>query len=119
MEKKIEIEIKKLGVNGEGIGYYNKKVVFIPNCLPEEIVRIYNLKTEKNYYTAEVEKIIKKSDKRVKPACKYFNKCQVCSIMPLKYEDQIYAKKDYLKESIKKYAHIDIKFDKVIKDDNP
>ena len=89
--KNIEIEIKKLGINGEGIGYYNNTVVFVPNALPTEIVEVTDLEQYKGYYTAKVSKIIRKSADRIKPKCPIYNKCQVCSIMPLKYEQQIKA----------------------------
>ena len=29
-EKDVIITIKRLGINGEGIGYYKKKIIFIP-----------------------------------------------------------------------------------------
>ena len=32
--RKEKIEIKKLGINGEGIGYVDKKVCFIDTALP-------------------------------------------------------------------------------------
>ena len=37
-EKNIIITIKRLGINGEGIGYYKKKIIFIPGALPNEVV---------------------------------------------------------------------------------
>ncbi|MDH6602945.1 23S rRNA (uracil1939-C5)-methyltransferase [Bacilli bacterium PM5-9] len=113
--KNIEIEIKKLGINGEGIGYYNNTVVFIPNALPNELVIVDELIKNKGYYTANVKKIVKKSKDRVKPKCPIYEKCQVCSIMPLKYDEQIQAKKQYLFDSINKYAKTKIKIDNVVK----
>ncbi|MEG0686926.1 MAG: TRAM domain-containing protein, partial [Erysipelotrichales bacterium] len=103
--KNIEIEIKKLGINGEGIGYYENTVVFIPNTLPSEVVEVEELEKFKGYYKAKAKTIIKKSEDRVKPKCPIFDRCQVCSIMPLKYEKQIEAKQQHLIESIRKYTH--------------
>ena len=37
-EKDVIITIKRLGINGEGIGYYKKKIIFIPGALPGEVV---------------------------------------------------------------------------------
>ena len=36
----MKVEIKKSGINGEGIGYVNKQPVFIQEALPEETVEI-------------------------------------------------------------------------------
>ncbi|NQD52891.1 TRAM domain-containing protein, partial [Bacillus altitudinis] len=33
------LTIKRLGINGEGVGYFKKQVVFVPGALPgEEVV---------------------------------------------------------------------------------
>ncbi|MDL2211551.1 23S rRNA (uracil(1939)-C(5))-methyltransferase RlmD [Erysipelotrichaceae bacterium OttesenSCG-928-M19] len=117
--KNIEIAIKKIGINGEGIGYYNNTVVFIQNTFPGDLVEINNLEKRDGYYLAKVSKYLKKSNDRQKPQCHIYDKCQVCSLMPLKYESQLQAKVEYLTDSISKYAHKKIKVNKVIADDNP
>ena len=52
---KTTVEIKKMGINGEGIGYINRKIVFIKGALLNEEVEIdakqYN---NKNYYLVSV-----------------------------------------------------------------
>ena len=49
---KKNVEIKKLGINGEGIGYIDRKIVFVPGALPQEevIVEIIKLIAKGNYY---------------------------------------------------------------------
>ena len=37
-ERHVIITIKRLGINGEGIGYYKRKIIFIPDALPDEVV---------------------------------------------------------------------------------
>ena len=37
---KTTVEIKKMGINGEGIGYINRKIVFIKGALLNEEVEI-------------------------------------------------------------------------------
>ncbi len=43
----LEVEIKKIGINGEGVGYNNRQVLFIPGALPTEIVQAKVTKVEK------------------------------------------------------------------------
>ena len=54
---KTTVEIKKMGINGEGIGYINRKIVFIKGALLNEEVEIdakqYN---NKNYYFGDLIK---------------------------------------------------------------
>lgn len=52
---KKNVEIKKLGINGEGIGYIDRKIVFVPGALPQEEVIVEIIKqtrtySEGNYY---------------------------------------------------------------------
>ena len=39
---KTTVEIKKMGINGEGIGYINRKIVFIKGALLNEEVLMPN-----------------------------------------------------------------------------
>lgn len=32
--QKLQLTIKRLGINGEGIGYYKKLIIFVPRVLP-------------------------------------------------------------------------------------
>ena len=48
---KKNLEIKKLGINGEGIGYIDRKIVFVPGALPQEevvVVKILLISTINN-----------------------------------------------------------------------
>jgi len=36
--QKLQLTIKRLGINGEGIGYYKKLIIFVPRVLPGEQV---------------------------------------------------------------------------------
>lgn len=113
-----EIEIKKLGINGEGIGYLNKTVTFVKNALPGEIVQIYDVETFTGYNKAKLSKIIKKAPERIAPKCPLYNKCQVCSLMPLQYDKQLLMKKYHFQDTVFKYAGTKIKVDDILADEN-
>lgn len=114
----MRLEIKKMGINGEGIAYHNKKVVFVNNCVIGDIIEVVKSENEKGFIKVNEFKIIEPSEYRVQPPCRIFNKCQVCSIMPLKYDKQIDAKIEYLKDSLLKYSKLKISIDKIVKADN-
>ena len=40
----MRVEIVKLGINGEGIGYLDNKPLFVPGAFPTEIVEVSNIK---------------------------------------------------------------------------
>jgi len=61
MGQKIPLTIKRLGINGEGIGYYKRNVVFVKGALPGEEVYAELTKINHNFAEAKVLKIQKKS----------------------------------------------------------
>jgi tRNA/tmRNA/rRNA uracil-C5-methylase (TrmA/RlmC/RlmD family) len=109
------LSIKRIGINGEGIGYYKRKAVFVPFALPEEEIICEFVKDEKNYINGVVESIKKQSPHRVKAPCPYFGKCGGCQLQHLEYNEQIKMKKDLIVQSLTRYLdnheqlNIDIK----------
>ena len=105
----MEVKIVKMGINGEGIGYIDKKPVFINDCFIEEVVKIENIQAFKGYYKADLAEVIKASRYRIKPQCYVYNLCHSCNLMEYKYEKQLEFKRKTLVESLIKYAHVDPK----------
>ena len=104
----MQIEIKKTGINGEGIGYTSdKKPIFIPNALVGEIVETEIVERNKTFSIGKVKKVIKQSEKRCKPRCKIQKSCGGCPLMIAMYDEQLRMKTEVLKQSLIKYAQID------------
>ena len=77
----MKIEIVKTGINGEGIGYYNNKPVFVPHVLSGEIADVEIVEQNKGYSIGKAKKIIQPSSKRVQPKCKVQKSCGACPLM--------------------------------------
>ena len=103
----MKLEIKKAGINGEGIAFYKRKPVFIEGCFPEEIVdaKLYD---EGRHYRGELIKIIKKSKHRVQIPCEHQRRCGGCALMPVSYPEQLKIKKQLLEGALYKYTGEDI-----------
>lgn len=112
------IEVNSIDHNGRGIAKLNDKVVFINNALPGEIVEIKILKEKKKYIEADIDKLIKNSNKRVNSPCPYYDACGGCDIMHLSYENQLIFKEEKIKNIIKKYLNKNIKVNNIVKCDN-
>lgn len=98
------LEIKKLDINGNGIGYFKKKVVFVKGALPGEVVEAKITKEERNFYRAELLKVKKKSPKRVVPKCPIYEECGGCNIMHLNYNEQLKYKQEMVANTFHKYV---------------
>ncbi|HBG68145.1 MAG TPA: 23S rRNA (uracil(1939)-C(5))-methyltransferase RlmD, partial [Kandleria vitulina] len=63
--KSEKIVIKKMGINGEGIGYIDQKIAFIKGALTgEEVLAEIDVR-ERRYLSGHVVKVLKKSSMRV------------------------------------------------------
>lgn len=103
------VTIKRIGINGEGIGYYKRQAVFIPGALIDEEVVATCTKVSKGYSEAEIVRVKKKSQHRVKPHCHLYGKCGGCQLQHMAYEEQLRVKRQMLMHSIERYADMPIK----------
>lgn len=102
-EKDVIITIKRLGINGEGIGYYRKKIIFIPGALPEEVVVAKINKEYPHYIEAELVRIKEKSPNRVAYPKGVDPAIGGLELAHLSYEKQLEFKRDNVLEALKKY----------------
>lgn len=102
----MKVEIKKVGINGEGIGYIDRTPVFIPKALIGEVVDINIVKRYARYAQGELNYIVQKSKDRIHPKCRLQEKCGGCALMHVRYPKQLVYKKEILTQSLIKYAQI-------------
>ena len=112
----MEVVIEKMNHQAMGIAKINGKVVFVPKVIIGDIVDIDIVKEHKNYSIGRVNKIIKKSAKRVDVLCPYYDICGGCSISAYTYQDELEYKVNNVIDIFKR-NDIDIK-PNIIKSDN-
>ena len=103
VKQRIPLKIKRMGINGEGIGFYKKQLVFVPDALKGEEVFCQVTKVERNFAEARLLKVNKASKFRVNPKCAIYEECGGCQIMHLRYDKQLEFKADLLKQALKKF----------------
>lgn len=101
--QKISIKIKRLGINGEGIGYYKKTIIFVPGALPKEEISVKISKVTPRFLEGELLKVMKSAPERVKPPCPVYETCGGCQLQHLSYASQLHFKKDLLKQALHKF----------------
>lgn len=103
-----QVEIKKLGINGEGIGYIQKKICFVDNALPGEVVEVEIADNNRKYLKGKVIRTLKTSKYREESFCKEDHFCLGCAFTSFNYQQQLLFKKDLLKDALKKYTHFHV-----------
>lgn len=99
----IIVTIKRLGINGEGIGYYKRKVVFVAGALPEEVVIAEVTNVERNLTYAKLKAVKEPSPHRIRPFCAIYDECGGCQLQHLLYSEQLKGKQDIVRESFERY----------------
>ena len=95
----MKIKIKRLGINGEGVGNIeggklDKKVCFVSGVLPNEEAEVSILVDKKKFVNCKLEKLLVKSAERVEPKCPYFGVCGGCDLQHLREDKQLEFKQN-------------------------
>lgn len=121
-EQEILITIRRLGINGEGIGFYKKLAVFVDGVFPPEQVVVKITEVNRGYVKGEAIRVKVKAEKRVKPFCAHFKECGGCQIQHIAYPEQLALKEEMLMQTLERYTDLDLsktKFNKMIGMNNP
>lgn len=102
--QKFPLTIKRLGINGEGVGFYKRNVVFVKGALPGEEVTVKVTKLQRNFAEAEILSIRKASDYRQEAPCALYDECGGCQLQHMSYEGQLKNKRDIVVQALEKYV---------------
>ncbi|ASS77115.1 23S rRNA (uracil(1939)-C(5))-methyltransferase RlmD [Tumebacillus algifaecis] len=93
-----------MGINGEGIGYAERQVIFVPGVLPGEQVVAEVVKVEQRHAIGKLVRVKQKSKDRVEPPCAVYDQCGGCTLQHLSYDAQLEMKRELVRESLSRYA---------------
>ena len=110
MKKNDELigKVVAIGSNMEGIIKVDGFVCFVPYALLGENVKFKILKVTKNIAFCKLIEVLTPAEERVRPRCRFFEKCGGCNLQHLRYKDQLKHKKDLVYECVKKISGLDL-----------
>ncbi|WP_342559897.1 23S rRNA (uracil(1939)-C(5))-methyltransferase RlmD [Psychrobacillus sp. FSL W7-1457] len=97
------LTIKRLGINGEGVGFFKRNVIFVKGALPGEVVTAQVTTVNPKYAEATIKKIRQASPDRVKPPCPVYDACGGCQLQHMTYERELIEKRDIVIQSLERY----------------
>ncbi|UQS83258.1 23S rRNA (uracil(1939)-C(5))-methyltransferase RlmD [Bombilactobacillus thymidiniphilus] len=98
--QKIKVTIKKLGINGEGIAYLQKKLVFITQALPQEIVTCEITQVKDHFLRAKVLQFHNFSSLRNLNPPELYGQVGGLELVHLKYPAQLKYKHDVIMQAL-------------------
>ena len=102
VDELILLTIKRMGINGEGIGYYKRQAIFVSNAIVGEVVEVKITEVRDGYAYGEITKFKKVSPNRIEPRCPYYGKCGGCQLQHIDYLEQLKQKKALVEEAFEK-----------------
>lgn len=101
--QRFPLTIKRLGINGEGIGYYKHVITFVKGALPGEVVVAEVTAVHPRYLEAHLRKIRQVSPDRVDPRDEYAGEVGGFELEHLDYPAQLKFKQDLIRQALDKY----------------
>ncbi|MFA6508141.1 MAG: class I SAM-dependent RNA methyltransferase [Treponemataceae bacterium] len=95
----IDLKIEKISSEGDGVGRFEGKTIFVAGAAPEERVQAYVEEEKKLFARASLAKVLVPSSSRIEPVCPVFGECGGCSLQHIDYSMQIQQKKSLLKDA--------------------
>ncbi|WP_315536886.1 23S rRNA (uracil(1939)-C(5))-methyltransferase RlmD [Prevotella koreensis] len=102
------ITIKDCAAEGKALARIDDLVVFVPFCVPGDVVDIQLRKKKHSYAEGEVVRFVKKSDVRQEAMCQHFGICGGCKWQTLPYHEQIKMKQKQVSDQLRRIGKIEI-----------
>jgi len=99
-----DLTITGFSHEGYGVGRIGELVVFVPNTIIGETIRVRIIKIKKNYAVGKLMEIVEKSEFRQEPFCEAYKKCGGCGLQHIKYEQQLFIKTKIVIDSLNHIA---------------
>lgn len=90
----VEITITDLSDSGDGVGRHGQRVVFVPDTVTGDRVRVRLVRVKPQYANGKLVEILEASPHRVRPSCIVADKCGGCQWQHVSYEHQLVAKRN-------------------------
>ena len=99
------LTIKKIGINGEGIGYYKKKITFVKGASPDEVIVCEIVEETPKYIIGKLVKVKEPSPYRVEIKREYAES-GAYGLAHVSYEKQLEYKRTILLDAFDKYYRL-------------
>ena len=116
----LELDITDLSSEGDGVGRWENRVVFVPDTVPGDRVQIRLVRAKPTFGRGKLLAVLTSSGDRIRPPCIVADKCGGCQWQPVAYEAQLAAKSQQVVDAFQRIGGFsDITVDPILKADQP
>lgn len=98
----LDIEISDLNHDGQGVGRWDGRVVFVPDTVPGDRLLVRLVRVKPQYAYGKLHELIKPSPHRVRPSCIVADKCGGCQWQHIDYAYQQEAKRNLIIQDLQR-----------------
>lgn len=102
------VEITGIAAEGKALTRINDMVVFVPYCVPGDVVDLQVTKKKHSFMEARVERLVKPSAHRCEPVCKHYGECGGCKWQILPYEEQLRYKQQQIVDNLTRIGKVEL-----------
>jgi len=102
------VTITDTAAEGKSIFRWNDLVVFVPFCVPGDVVDVQIRRKKHSYAEGEVVRFVEYSKVRAIPMCQHFGVCGGCKWQQLPYEAQLKMKQQQVADQLTRIGKVDL-----------
>jgi 23S rRNA (uracil1939-C5)-methyltransferase len=102
------VAITAIAAEGKGLARVDNFVVFVEKAIPGDIIDAKIIKKKKDYALAEIDTLIKLSDKRIESFCAHFGTCGGCKWQHVDYKFQLEFKQQLVADAFLRIGKTEI-----------
>ena len=99
-------EITGLTHEGAGVGRVDDRVIFVPEALPGDLIRLKLVHIKERLAYGELVEILQASPDRVKPWCTHAANCGGCQLQHLNYDAQLRWKQQQVQDALERIGKL-------------
>ena len=103
-----QVVIEACAAEGKSLFHWDDLVVFVPFCVPGDIVDVQIRRKKHSFAEGEVVRFIQYSKVREEPRCKHFGVCGGCKWQNLPYAEQLKMKEQQVKDQLTRIGKIEL-----------
>ena len=96
----LDVEIADLSDRGDGVGRWQERVVFVPDTVTGDRVRVRLVHVKPQFAHAKLVEILSPSEQRIRPRCIVADKCGGCQWQHIDYAAQLAAKQQLVTQAL-------------------
>ena len=102
------VTIEAVAAEGKCLFHWQELVVFVPFCVPGDVVDVQIRRKKHSFAEGEVVRFIKYSKVRAIPFCQHFGICGGCKWQNLPYEEQLKFKQQQVYDQLHRIGKVEL-----------